>query len=114
MTSDSSFEVKFSYKGKTSSAGGVTRETTQSQMLAICRQALDIEEDVILRLVAKGKTLARENQGDARSTTDEQPAFPPSIKIPNGGAKIIVMGSKAQLIEKLYGRKKRSPHERLR
>lgn len=105
MTSDSSFEVKFSYKGKTSSAGGVTRETTQSQMLAICRQALDIEEDVILRLVAKGKTLARENQGDARSTTDEQPAFPPSIKIPKGGAKIIVMGSKAQVIEKLYGRR---------
>merc|ERR1712154_223223 len=29
------------------------------------------------------------------STADEQPAFPPSIKIPKGGAKIIVMGSKA-------------------
>lgn len=106
MTSDSSFEVKFSYKGKTCSAGGVvTREATPSQLLAMCRQALEIEEDVILRLVAKGKTLAQENQssdaGDARSSADEQPAFPPSMKIPKGGAKIIVMGSKAEGIEKL-------------
>ena len=98
--SDSSFEVKFSYRGKNCNAEGVTRETTQSQLLALCREALEIDEDVVLRLVAKGKTLAQENQlGDAAA--DEQPAFPPSIKIPKGGAKIIVMGSKAEGIEKL-------------
>jgi len=100
---DSNFAVKFSYKGKSASADNISRETTTAELLAEVRRSFKVEDDIVLRLLFKGKTIAQERiDGDADHVEkNDQPAFKEGTKIPKSGAKVIVMGTAATGIRKL-------------
>jgi len=92
------FTVKFSYKGKSISVENISYETTASDLLSKARSSYqEIDDDIILRLIFKGKTIAQETVNDAPTNGDdmnEQLAFSSNIKIPKSGiAKVIIMGS---------------------
>ena len=95
---NTTFTVKFSYKGKSISVDNISYETTASDLLSKARSSYqDIDDDIILRLIFKGKTIAQETVNDAPTNGDDimnqQPAFSTNIKIPKNGAKVIIMGS---------------------
>ena len=98
MNNNTTFTVKFSYKGKSISVDNISYETTSSDLLSKARSSYqDIDDDIILRLIFKGKTIAQETVNDAPTNGDDinqQPAFSSNIKIPKSGiAKVIIMGS---------------------
>ena len=99
MNKNTTFTVKFSYKGKSISVDNISYETTTSDLLSKARSSYqDIDDDIILRLIFKGKTIAQETVNDAPTNGDDimnqQPAFSANIKIPKSGiAKVIIMGS---------------------
>jgi hypothetical protein len=94
--------IKFSYKGR-SEAVNAPDSISSSALLALARESLQIEDDVILKLIFKGKTIAQENSPTNGLAADEDstPAFPEGVKIPNSGAKVIVMGTRTSGIETL-------------
>jgi len=92
------FTVKFSYKGKSISVENISYETTASDLLSKARSSYqDIDDDIILRLIFKGKTIAQEtvnSTNDNDADINQQPAFSSNIKVPKSGiAKVIIMGS---------------------
>ncbi|KAL9187663.1 hypothetical protein ACHAXT_006041 [Thalassiosira profunda] len=98
---DCAFTVKLSYKGKSASLDGISHQTTAAELLAEARRALAVDDDTILRLLFKGKTVAQETVDGAPSEDANEPAFPEGTKIPKSGAKVIVMGTAATGLEKL-------------
>eukprot|EP00578_Thalassiosira_sp_NH16_P010960 CAMPEP_0181125786 /NCGR_PEP_ID=MMETSP1071-20121207/27249_1 /TAXON_ID=35127 /ORGANISM="Thalassiosira sp., Strain NH16" /LENGTH=431 /DNA_ID=CAMNT_0023211279 /DNA_START=267 /DNA_END=1562 /DNA_ORIENTATION=- len=94
-----SFTVKFSYKGKSVAVEDISRGTSASVLLAEARASFNVDDDVILRLIFKGKTIAQDIMDDDDGAVDNDgnnnnhPAFRTGTKIPKGGAKVIVMGS---------------------
>lgn len=109
-----SFSVKFSYKGKSITVDGVSYQTTAASLLSTVRSSFEVDNDVILRLIFKGKTIAQDdetthygaeiNSVNANENANQQKfAFQEgTIKIPkSGGIKVIVMGSAASGIQKL-------------
>jgi hypothetical protein len=108
MAEKDRFAVKFSHRGKSATVGGISREITAPALLAAARTSLGIEDDdgVFLRLIFKGRTIAREAVdegdvgGDGDSDGDEgdgvatRPAFPAGATMPkNGGiATVMVVG----------------------
>ena len=97
------FVVKLSYKGKSASLDGILYNTTAADLLSKARTSLQVEDDTILRLIFKGKTIAQdmlENDSDNVNNNDH-PAFDEGTKIPKGGAKVIVMGSAVTGIQKI-------------
>lgn len=100
-SSSEEFTVKFSYKGKSTTVECIRHETTATQLIQHARQSFEVDDDTILRLLFKGKTIAQETLEDSENTTNRQPVFPSNIKIPKSGAKVIVMGTAASGINKL-------------
>jgi len=97
MNNNTTFTVKFSYKGKSISVENISYETNASDLLSKARSSYqDIDDDIILRLIFKGKTIAQEtvnSTNDNDADINQQPAFSSSIKVPKSGAKVIIMGS---------------------
>eukprot|EP00585_Thalassiosira_rotula_P012244 CAMPEP_0196130374 /NCGR_PEP_ID=MMETSP0910-20130528/771_1 /TAXON_ID=49265 /ORGANISM="Thalassiosira rotula, Strain GSO102" /LENGTH=451 /DNA_ID=CAMNT_0041389669 /DNA_START=361 /DNA_END=1716 /DNA_ORIENTATION=+ len=101
------FTVKFSYKGKSNSMDNVSYHTTATELLDEVRNSFQVDDDIILRLIFKGKTIAQESvvedddnsmevDGDATNNdSNAHPAFQPeTTKIPKSKIlKVIVMGS---------------------
>eukprot|EP00580_Thalassiosira_gravida_P002846 CAMPEP_0201605280 /NCGR_PEP_ID=MMETSP0492-20130828/5152_1 /ASSEMBLY_ACC=CAM_ASM_000837 /TAXON_ID=420259 /ORGANISM="Thalassiosira gravida, Strain GMp14c1" /LENGTH=445 /DNA_ID=CAMNT_0048069495 /DNA_START=265 /DNA_END=1602 /DNA_ORIENTATION=+ len=99
------FTVKFSYKGKSNSIDNISHKTTATELLKEVRNSFQVDDDIILRLIFKGKTIAQESimedkdvmevDGDATNDTNAHPAFQPeTTKIPKSKTlKVIVMGS---------------------
>ena len=103
-TSNTTFTIKFSYKGQTATIDNISLKTiTAADLLTKARSSFDIANDIILRLIFKGKTIAQETvaadddheDGTTTIINNSHPAFQqPDIKIPkNNTLKIIVMGS---------------------
>ena len=100
-TSNTLFTIKFSYKGQTATIDNISLEaTTSSDLLSKARASFDVANDIILRLIFKGKTIAQEtiptdHEDDTTIINNNHPAFQQlDIKIPkNNTLKIIVMGS---------------------
>jgi len=99
------FAVKFSHKGKSITVTNISHQTTAAALLAEVRTSFQVDDDVILRLIFKGKTIAQETLVGATDVADvdrnNHAAFPEGTKIPKSGAKVIVMGSAATGIQKL-------------
>eukprot|EP00571_Detonula_confervacea_P008626 CAMPEP_0172319070 /NCGR_PEP_ID=MMETSP1058-20130122/36705_1 /TAXON_ID=83371 /ORGANISM="Detonula confervacea, Strain CCMP 353" /LENGTH=422 /DNA_ID=CAMNT_0013034023 /DNA_START=171 /DNA_END=1436 /DNA_ORIENTATION=+ len=94
------FTVKFSYKGKSISVDAISHQTNAAALLAKARTSYAVDDDIILRLIFKGKTIAQESITDDDATDNEinrnnHFAFQEGTKIPKSGAKVIVMGSAA-------------------
>lgn len=108
--------VKFSFKGKVENATAPDN-ISKSELIALARKSLRIEvdDDIVLKLIFKGKTIAQESviSSDYDTTTvmtDEAsppspPAFPDGVKIPNGGAKVVVIGTTAKNIKNMNSMK---------
>jgi hypothetical protein len=108
MAEEDRFAVKFSHRGKSATARGVPREITAPALLAAARTSLGMMEDdddgVLLRLIYKGRTIAREHtcdDGEGHGIDDggdgvaTRPAFPAAgATMPkNGGiATVMVVG----------------------
>lgn len=95
-----SFSITFSYKGKAISVPNISYESTKAQVLALARHHLEVCDDILLKLLYKGKIIAQDVSED-----DDQPAFTTNGKIPSSGAKIIVMGTEAKGIQILNSRR---------
>jgi hypothetical protein len=115
------FTIKFSHKGAIATVENIDARTiTAHALLEIARSSLDSiihsdQDDVVLRLIYKGKTIAREgNDGTimaaAASTMnndnvmmmDNRPAFSPDMTLPKDNIlKIIVMSAPVSEIRKL-------------
>lgn len=98
------FVVKFSYKGKAISVNDISHETTAAALLAAARTSFQVDDDdTILRLIFKGKTIAQDAVVDNDNNVNESnhPAFQDGVKIPKSGAKVMVMGSATTNIQKL-------------
>ena len=100
------FTVKFSYKGKSITVDDVSFQSTAANLLAKVRSSFEVDNDTILRLIFKGKTIAQERMDDGNSTAvgtgnNDHPAFLEGTKIPKSVAKVIVMGSAASNIQQL-------------
>ena len=91
------FSVTFSFKGKTASVTEISYETTKATLLSLARKHLDVSDDIILKLLYKGKIIAQDTNSDAA----DEPAFSQDVKISNNTAKVIVMGTAAKGIEVL-------------
>jgi len=99
------FTVKFSYRGESNSIDNVSHQTTATELLNEVRNSFQVDDDIILRLIFKGKTIAQESMvedkdsmevdGDAVNDNNAHPAFQPeTTKIPKSKPlKVIVMGS---------------------
>jgi hypothetical protein len=104
--------IKFSFKGKVETATAPD-DISKSALIALARKSLQIEvdDDIVLKLIFKGKTIAQESVTSSDSThttmvaTDEESAFPEGVKIPNGGAKVVVIGTTAKGIKNLNSMK---------
>lgn len=111
-----SFSIKFSYKGNSITVDDVSYQTTAATLLSAVRSSFEVDNDVILRLIFKGKTIAQDDEttimldnGNGsvaianENANQQQPVFQEgTIKIPkSGGIKVIVMGSAASGIQKL-------------
>lgn len=97
-----SFTVKFSYKGKSIPVDGISRDALAADLLSQVRHCFQVDDDTILRLLFKGKTIAQDTVDvDGAASDNFHPAFPEGTKIPKSGAKVIVMGSAATGIQKL-------------
>ncbi|KAL7534921.1 hypothetical protein ACHAXR_008883 [Thalassiosira sp. AJA248-18] len=100
------FPVKFSYKGKSIAVDNICHQTTAAALLAEARTSFQVDDDIILRLIFKGKTIAQEtmmlnDDDDDEIDKNNHPAFHEGTKIPKSGAKVIVMGSAASGIQTL-------------
>ena len=98
-----SFSVKFSFKGKSASVASITHRTTAGELLGLARRELQVENDVLLKLLFKGKIIAQEvlqadntHDNDIIARNNQQPAFPEGVVIPKSGAKVIIMGTEAK------------------
>lgn len=102
-TSNTTFTIKFSYKGQTATIDNISLKTiTAADLLTKARSSFDIANDIILRLIFS-KTIAQETiavddaseDGTPTIINNNHPAFQqPDIKISkNNTLKIIVMGS---------------------
>ncbi|KAL7500134.1 hypothetical protein ACHAWT_008617 [Skeletonema menzelii] len=82
--------VKFSFKGRSETVTA-PESITASALLALARESLQIDDEIVLKLIFKGKTIA----SSAAADDDEgsKRAFPEGVKMPKGGAKVIVMGT---------------------
>lgn len=100
--------IKFSFNGKVETATAPDN-ISKSALIALARKSLQIEvdDDIVLKLIFKGKTIAQESVTSSGSTTvaTDDEAFPDGVKIPNGGAKVIVIGTHAKGIETLNSMK---------
>jgi hypothetical protein len=96
--------IKFS-KGKTETTVTAPKSISSSALIALARETLQIDDDIILKLIFKGKTIAQERASNDSTTEvsgeESTPAFPNGVKIPNGGAKVIVMGTLTSGIKSL-------------
>ena len=105
MAEEYRFAVKFSHRGKFATAVGIPREITAPALLAAARTSLgmmvgDDDDGVFLRLIYKGRTIAREQTRDDDDNDDDdgvatRPAFPTAgATMPkNGGiANVMVVG----------------------
>lgn len=103
------FTIKFSHRGEVASVDNVDVRTISAKaLLALARSSLDIitlaqhehdDRDVVLRLIYKGKTIARE--GDV-NTTDNRPAFSPDMTLSKDNLlKVIVMSAPVSEIREL-------------
>jgi len=87
--------VKFSFKGRSETVTA-PESISSSALLALARKALQIDDDIVLKLIFKGKTIAQQNvpsNGSSTADEDSKRAFPEGVKIPKSGAKVIVMGT---------------------
>ena len=104
--------IKFSFKGKVETATAPDN-ISKSALMALARKSLQIEvdDDIVLKLIFKGKPIAQESVASSNSNdtvtvaTDEESAFPDGVKIPNGGAKVVVIGTTAKGITHLNAMK---------
>jgi len=95
--------IKFSYKGRSEQVTAPD-DITPSALLALAHASLQIDDDVVLKLIFKGKTIAAQEKLPSNgfaADEDSAPAFPEGFKIPNSGAKIIVMGTRTSGIDTL-------------
>ncbi|KAL3817776.1 hypothetical protein ACHAXA_002420 [Cyclostephanos tholiformis] len=112
---DASFSVKFSHRGKSVIVNGISRSITPSDLLLAARTSHGIrtkdgnddddhddghgeeknDDVVLLRLIYKGKTIAREVGLHGDVDDDDHPAFPPGTNAPRGGgiANVMIVGS---------------------
>lgn len=95
--------ITFSFKSRSEPATAL-ESISSSALLALARKTLQIDDDnnIQLKLIFKGKTIAQTN-GSYAADEDENstPAFPEGVKITNSGAKVIVMGTMTSGIETL-------------
>ena len=84
--------VKFSFKGRTETVTA-PESISSSDLLALARTSLHIDDDIVLKLIFKGKTIASSATAAADDDEGSKRAFPEGVKIPKGGAKVIVMGT---------------------
>lgn len=84
--------VKFSFKGRTETVTA-PESISSSALLALARTTLQIDDDIVLKLIFKGKTIASSAAAAADDDEGSKRAFPEGVKIPKGGAKVIVMGT---------------------
>lgn len=132
---DTRFTIKFSHRGKVATVDGIIARTIDtSALLAVARTSLGIhaatdDDDVVLRLIYKGKTIAREEEGEVGGgrvgkgavelTKDDaeesdagdsnenkfeyyRPAFPPDMTLPKDHLlKVIVMSAPVSGIHEL-------------
>ena len=98
--SNLSFTVKFSYKGKSISVDDIPQHTTTAaNLLSAARSTFNVDDDIILRLIFKGKTIAQDtvihdNNNTTATNNNDQLAFPTDIQIPKSNTiKVIIMGS---------------------
>jgi hypothetical protein len=103
--------IKFSFKGKVETATAPDN-ISKSALIALARKSLQIEvdDDIVLKLIFKGKTIAQEsvassNSNDTTMVATDEEAFPDGVKIPNGGAKVVVIGTTAKGIKNLNSMK---------
>lgn len=86
-------KVKFSFKGKSETVDAA-EDISSSALLTLARESLQIDDDIILKLLFKGKTIAQQHlPGSSVAEEDTRRAFPEGVKIPKGGAKVFVMGT---------------------
>jgi hypothetical protein len=116
------FTIKFSHKGAIATVENIDAGTiTAHALLEIARSSLDSiihsdQDDVVLRLIYKGKTIAREgndstimtaaaatmNDDDNVMMINNRPAFSPDMTLPKDNIlKIIVMSAPVSEIRKL-------------
>ena len=87
--------IVFSYKGKTATVTDVSPESTKEELLGLARQHLEIKEDILLKLLHKGKIVAQDSIENTHQVND-QPAFSQPNK---SQLKIIVMGTQVQGVQ---------------
>jgi len=103
------FTIKFSHRGEVASVDNVDARTISAKsLLALARSSLDSitlaqhEHDdceVVLRLIYKGKTIARECDVN---TTDTRPAFSPDMTLSKDNLlKVVVMSAPVSEIREL-------------
>ena len=93
MAEEDRFAVKFSHRGTSATARGIPREITAPALLAAARTSLGMMEDdddgVFLRLIYKGKTIAREqtrDDGEGHGDDDDDDGFATRPAFPTAGA----------------------------
>lgn len=90
--------VKFSFKGRSETVTA-SESISSAALLALARESLQIDDDIVLKLIFKGKTIAQQSlpsNNDGSFAADDEGskrAFPEGVKIPKSGAKVIVMGT---------------------
>ena len=87
--------IVFSYKGKTVTVPDVSPESTKEELLRLARQHLEISDDILLKLLHKGKIIAQDSMENT-SEANHQSAFTPPTK---SQLKIIVIGTQVQGVQ---------------
>mmetsp|Transcript_35071 Transcript_35071/g.51507 ORF Transcript_35071/g.51507 Transcript_35071/m.51507 type:complete len:386 (-) Transcript_35071:19-1176(-) len=93
-SSTSPFEIKLSFKGSSSTLKNVTSETTVEDLHARARTELGLANDVVLKLIHKGKVLGK-------GTTGAAPAFPDGIAKAKSLPKVFVMATSDKKVTEL-------------
>jgi len=99
MDQQQEFAVKFSYKGRSITTDtNISQQTTAATLLGVARPSFQLDDDVMLRLIFKGKTIAQDAFEDSGEpdpgSRNNRPAFPKDMQIPKSGTvKVVVMGS---------------------
>ena len=114
QNSDHLFSVRFSFKGKSATVTKLSHRTTSAELLKLARNEFQVGDDVLLRLLFKGKIIGQEllesddTAGSGSRCRDafvddfsNRCAFPEGVTIPKSGAKVIVIGTEAQGLRKL-------------
>ena len=89
--------VKFSFKGKAVEVPNLFRQTPKAELLSLARQHLEVDDEILLKLLFKGKIIAQDAAADAHN--NEQPAFSQDAIIPSTGANVIVMGTESKGVQ---------------